>query len=48
MCTTIVHSYGCGHKITEKAPCAASRSAACGVSNTKNISHGGNCDKCDQ
>ncbi|KAF2637349.1 hypothetical protein P280DRAFT_521030 [Massarina eburnea CBS 473.64] len=39
MCTRVVHSYQCGHTITEKAPCAMSRTAPCGVENTKKVKH---------
>lgn len=48
MCTQVIHNYGCGHQIIEKAPCATSKTTECGVLNTKNVDHSGNCDKCDQ
>lgn len=47
MCTRVIHTYGCGHQVVEKAPCATSRSANCGVLNTKNVKHEEKCDNCD-
>jgi hypothetical protein len=47
MCTKVVHKYGCGHEIAEKAPCATSRTAPCGVCNTKTVKHDEKCDRCD-
>ncbi|XPS79870.1 hypothetical protein M3J09_011840 [Ascochyta lentis] len=47
MCTKVVHTYGCGHSTTDRAPCAASRSANCGVSNVKTVKHEEKCDSCD-
>lgn len=47
MCTKVVHTYSCGHEVTEKAPCATSRTASCGVCNTKTVKHDEKCDSCD-
>ena len=48
MCTKVVHQYSCGHSTTDKAPCAASRSANCGVSNVKVVKHDEKCDGCER
>lgn len=47
MCTRVIHNYGCGHQVVEKAPCATSRRAACGELKTKTVKHEEKCDKCD-
>ncbi|KAF2453492.1 hypothetical protein BDY21DRAFT_293059 [Lineolata rhizophorae] len=47
MCTRIVHTYSCGHQTVDKAPCAKSKSATCGVLNTKTVKHDERCDSCD-
>ncbi|KAK8173195.1 hypothetical protein IWX90DRAFT_381000 [Phyllosticta citrichinensis] len=49
MCTKIIHTYGCGHRIIEIAPCASSRTGPCGVLKINNVNHGSSkCDKCDR
>lgn len=48
MCIRIHHTYACGHVVSEKAPCAASRSVSCGDMKTKNVKHNnGKCDRCE-
>ncbi|OCK85518.1 hypothetical protein K432DRAFT_26667, partial [Lepidopterella palustris CBS 459.81] len=47
MCTKVINQYSCGHQVVEKAPCATSRSAVCGVLNTKTIKHEDKCERCD-
>jgi hypothetical protein len=47
MCTRIHHTYACGHVVSEKAPCAASRSTNCGENKVKNVKHDEKCDRCD-
>ncbi|KAK8222379.1 hypothetical protein BKA81DRAFT_10733, partial [Phyllosticta paracitricarpa] len=47
MCTRFIHTYGCGHQVVEKAPCATSRSAPCGVLKTTHVKHDEKCDSCD-
>ncbi|KAH7080148.1 hypothetical protein BKA63DRAFT_487941 [Paraphoma chrysanthemicola] len=39
MCIKVVHKYGCGHEEVEKAECAKSRSARCGVETVKTVKH---------
>jgi hypothetical protein len=48
MCIKVVHKYGCGHEEVEKATCAKSRTASCGVNTVKTVKHEEKCDSCDR
>ncbi|KAF2662560.1 hypothetical protein K491DRAFT_673072 [Lophiostoma macrostomum CBS 122681] len=44
----VYEDYSCGHSESEKAPCATSKRANCGVLNTKTVKHDEKCDHCDR
>jgi hypothetical protein len=47
MCLKVVHKYGCGHEQVATAPCATSKTSACGVNNVKTVKHEEKCETCD-
>jgi hypothetical protein len=47
MCLKVVHKYGCGHEHVATAPCATSKTSACGVNNVKTVKHEEKCETCD-
>ena len=48
MCIKIIDTYSCGHQYADKAPCAVSKTAKCGVLNTKTVKHDEKCDHCER
>lgn len=46
MCTRVIHQYGCGHQLIEKAHCANFRGGGCKGVNDKFLVHAEACDGC--
>ena len=47
MCNRFHHLYACDHVLSEKAPCATSKSGICGKDRVTTLNHEHECDYCD-